>query len=248
MSTLRTYLERFSSLPGWFMEESAVIWDCFLDFQKRQHVKGHALEIGVYHGRSAAMICLHLAQQEKLVLIDPHRLETVKATLSTIKPDNLICYSCMSRRIPIAELSALYGQCRWIHVDGDHSASACSHDLALADYLLGDHGVVVVDDFMTPRHPQVMASVFNYLYSHPFSFRMFLCGFGKAYLARPPYVFQYLRFIRDHIADELSLKKYANRISFFKTTVPDDYNCFGMGRYEDAPFIGLNQDKSCILI
>ena len=56
---------------------------------------------------------------------------------------------------------------------------------------------MVVDDFLSPRYPQVAAAVFNYLQSHPFSFRMFLCGFFKAYLARPRSAHLYLSLIRD---------------------------------------------------
>jgi len=91
MNTLATYFERFSSLPGWFMEESAAIWDCLFEFQIRQQIHGHALEIGVYRGKSAALICLHMAQQEKLLLVDPQGLESVKATLLPVKPENVIC-------------------------------------------------------------------------------------------------------------------------------------------------------------
>ncbi len=248
MDTLSAYFERFGSLPGWFTEESAVIWDCLFEFQKRHRIKGHALEIGVYHGKSAALICLHLQKEENLVLVDPHRLESVRTALSAIKTENVICHSCTSRRVPMAELLALYGQCRWIHIDGDHTGTACSHDLGLADRLLDDRGVVVIDDFMSYRYPQVTASVFNYMHSHPFSFRMFLCGFLKAYLTRPRHVSEYMHFVRDNLGDELRKRNFAERISFYKTTVPDDYNCFGMGRFEGLHMIGLTWDKTRILI
>jgi methyltransferase family protein len=248
MNSLATYFERFSSLPGWFMEESAAIWDCLFEFQIRQQIHGHALEIGVYRGKSAALICLHMAQQEKLLLVDPQGLESVKATLLPVKPENVICYSCISRRLPMTDLLALYGRCRWIHIDGEHSASTCSHDLGLADLLLSDQGVLVVDDFMSPRHPQVTASVFNYMHSHPFSFRIFLCGFLKAYLVRPQHIFRYMHFVRDNLTDELIKRSFAERITFYKSTVPDDYNCFGIGRFEGTPMIGLDQDRTRILI
>ena len=60
----------------------------------------------------------------------------------------------------------------------------------------------------------------------------------------------YLAFIRDELAAAVASPSaaYAERISFFKTTVPDDYNCFGMGRYEGAAMIGLDWDKDRILI
>ena len=248
MGTLSHYLERYAALPGWFTDNSAAIWDCLLAFQKQQRIKGHAFEVGVYHGKSAAMTCLHLRPEEQLVLVDPYRLDAVRAMLADMRTSNVTCYSCLSRQLPLPELLALAGQCRWVHVDGEHTASACAHDLDLADRLLDDRGVVVVDDFMSPRYPQVAAAVFQYLHAHPFSLRLFLCGFFKAYLARPKYVADYLAFIRDDLGEQLRRRDFAERISFFKTTVPDDYNCFGMGRFEGRAMIGLDWDKDRILI
>lgn len=248
MDTLRSYQDRFAGLPGWFTEDSAVIWDCLLAWQKQQRIKGHAFEIGVYHGKSAAMTCLHLRPQEQLVLVDPYRLDSVRTMLAGIRADNIVSYPCVSSRLPMTEVLALSGQCRWVHVDGEHTGSACAHDLALADRLLDDRGVLVVDDFMSPRYPQVAAAVFQYLQAHPFSLRMFLCGFFKAYLARPKHVAGYLSFVRDGLGAQLRQRDYAERISFFKTTVPEDYNCFGMGRFEGKEQIGLDWDKDRILI
>ena len=248
MDTLRVYQEHYAALPGWFTEDSAAVWDCLLAFQRSRRVRGHAFEIGVFHGKSAALACLHLRPEERLVLVDPYRLDLVRDQLGPIRTDGIVCHSCLSSQLPAEELLPLLGRCRWVHIDGEHTGAACSQDLALADRLVEDRGLVVVDDFLSPRYPQVAAAVFNYLLLHPFSFRMFLCGFFKAYLARPKHVAEYLAFTRDELAQELARRDHGGRISFFKTTVPEDYNCFGMGRYEGAEMIGLDWDKDRILI
>ncbi len=248
MDTLRIYRQRFGGLPGWFTEDSAAVWDCLLGFQKQQRIKGHAFEIGVYHGKSAALTCLHLRADEQLVLVDPYRLDQVRATLASVRTEPIVCHPCYSTQLPAAELLALHGRCRWVHVDGEHTGFACAHDLALADRLLDDQGVLVVDDFMSPRYPQVAAAVFQYLQAQPFALRMFLCGFFKAYLARPKHVAAYLAFVRDALGAELRRRDHGERITFFKTTVPDDYNCFGMARFEGKDMIGLDWDKERILI
>ena len=36
---------------------------------------------------------------------------------------------------------------RWIHIDGEHTAQAVSNDLAIAETLLSDRGILVLDDF-----------------------------------------------------------------------------------------------------
>jgi hypothetical protein len=248
MEKLSLYLDRYASLPGWFTEESAAVWDVLLAFQRNQKIVGTALEIGVYHGKSAALACMHLQKDEKLVLVDPYRLETVRSLLENLKEENVLLYPCISTRLPEPDMAALSGQCRWIHIDGEHTGFACSHDLALADRLLDDRGVVVIDDFLSPKYPQVSAAVFAYLLTHPFSFRMFLCGFQKAYLVRPRFTSLYLNFVRESLQDELRNRNFGSKISLFKTTMPDDYNCFGMGRYEGVDVIGLDWDKSCVLV
>ena len=108
--------------------------------------------------------------------------------------------------------------------------------------------MVVVDDSMSPRYPQVAAAVFRYLQPIRSLLRLFLCGFFKAYLARPKHVADYLAFVRDDLGEQLRQRDFAERISFFKTTVPDDCNCFGMGRFEGRAMIGLDWDKDRILI
>jgi Methyltransferase domain len=248
LDKLGIYREHFAALPGWFTDDSAAVWDCLLAFQHAQAVRGHAFEIGVFHGKSAALTCLHLRADEQLVLVDPYRLDEVRERLATIRADRLVCHPCLSTQLPAADLQELHGRCRWVHVDGEHTGFACSHDLALADRLLDDRGLVVVDDFLSPRYPQVAAAVFNYLHLHPFSFRLFLCGFFKAYLVRPKHAAAYLEFVRDRIGAELQARGHGQRISFFKTTVPDDYNCFGMGRFEGRDMIGLDWDKDRILV
>ena len=192
MDTLDAYLQNYGSLPGWFTDELAAVWDCLLAFQHAQAHQGPRVEIGVYHGKSAALTCLHLRADEQLVLVDPYRLDEVAGACSprSGRPSGL--HPCRSTQLPAAELQELHGRCRWVHVDGEHTGFACSHDLALADRLLDDRGLVAVDDFLSPRYPQVAAAVFNYLQLHPFSFRLFLCGFFKAYLARPKHAAAYL--------------------------------------------------------
>lgn len=248
MEKLSRYLDEYASLPGWFTPESAAVWDALLAFQSQQKIVGSALEIGVYHGKSAALACMHLQKDEKLVLVDPYRLDTVRSLLENLKAENVLFYPCISTKLPAGEMAALSGQCRWIHIDGEHTGFACSHDLGLADRLLEDRGVVVIDDFLSPKYPQVSAAVFSYLFTHPFSFRMFLCGFQKAYLARPRFASLYLKFVHESLQDELRRRNFGSRISLFKTTMPDDFNCFGMSRFEGVDVIGLDWDKSCVLV
>lgn len=245
---LAAWRERFGALPGWFNEESAAVWDCLLAFQATRHTRGHLLEIGVYHGKSAALAWLHGRPGEELVLVDPYRLGEVRPLLEAVRPEGITAYPLTSDRLPLAELDRLRGACRWLHVDGEHTGTAVAHDLAVADALLHERGVVVVDDFMAANYPQVTAATFAYLQAHPHRLRLFLCGFHKGYLARPRSVRAYLEYLRDGLQGDLAARGLGERVTLWKTTSPDDMNCFGMRAWDGRTHVGLDWDKPSVLV
>lgn len=247
-SRLADWQRRFGQVEGWFNEESAAVWDCLLARQKADLLRGHFLEIGVYQGRSAALVWLHGRPRERIVLVDPYRLDEVRALLESIRPEGVITHPVLSSRLSMSALDEYRGACRWLHVDGEHTGTACAHDLAVADALLHDGGVIVLDDFMAPNYPQVTAATFAYLAAHPHSLRLFLCGFEKGYLCRPKAMRAHLAFVRDRLPAELAARGMGERITFWKTTSPDDMNCFGMRRWDGRAFVGLDWDKQAVLI
>lgn len=246
-SRLPAWRERFEALPGWFSDESVIVWDCLLAFQAGLP-HGHLLEIGVYTGKSAGLAWLHGRAGEEIVLVDPFRLEQARALLEAVRPAGIHAYTCTSDRVPRVELERFRGACRWLHIDGEHTGHACAHDLELTETLLAEHGVIVVDDFMAANYPQVTAAVFAYLHAHPERLRLFLCGFQKGYLARPRSVRLYLEYVRDRLQDDLGARGFAERITLWKTTSPDDMNCFGMRGWNGRRLVGLDWDKAAILV
>ena len=67
---LTRYRQEFSELPGWFLWEAQVAWDCLLCFQDKQDIRGNMLEIGVWRGKSAALSTLHARQDKTCAYID----------------------------------------------------------------------------------------------------------------------------------------------------------------------------------
>ena len=240
---------RFGKVEGWFNQESAAVWDCLLTFQEQQPaLRGHFLEIGVFHGRSASLTWLHGRPGEEFALCDPYRLESVKKVLERIRPRGLRTHPCVSSRLSLGDFEGWQGACRWLHVDGEHTGTACAQDLELADALLHDRGVIVVDDFMAPNYPQVTAAVFAHVFNKPTRLRLFLCGFQKGYLARPKAMRAYLAYVRDQLQGDLAARGMAERLTLWKTTSPDDMNCFGMRIWDGRPMVGLDWDKGAVLI
>ena len=60
--------EKIDTIPGWFGFHSYALWRSLLDYQAR--TQGDLFEIGVWKGRSAAVLASYLKPGETLHLCD----------------------------------------------------------------------------------------------------------------------------------------------------------------------------------
>jgi hypothetical protein len=116
---------------------------------------------------------------------------------------------------------------RWIHIDGEHTEVAVAHDLALASSLLGERGIITVDDFFSPVYPQITFAVIDYIRAHPKSLMMFLCGFDKGYLCHPSDSRWLLEYVATQLCDDM-VARGSPPFTLFKTADPLELNCFGI--------------------
>jgi len=248
-------LERFrhwqsitSNTPGFFQMESAAVWDVLLSFQDHAGITGELAEVGVYHGKSASLAAVHARSDETLLLCDLAFPEGARALIASIKADGVVYLSGSSARlVGTATFHQYARRCRWVHIDGEHSGQAVTHDLALADQWLTDAGVISCDDFMNPAYPQITAAIFHYLDQHKYELSMFLCGYNKCYLARPRATHSYLALIAHDLHRELTARGIVS-LSVYKTTYPSDMNCFGVSfRFADRDYYGLDENPSRIV-
>ena len=249
-TTLSSYMWRyFFRTEGWFHEMAAVVWDCLLTFQSRTGIRGHLLEIGVWRGKSAILQAMHAAPDEQLVLVDVRIRDEMKRTIGRVKPSRAHCLEINSRDLSTTPLylegSRSY---RWIHIDGEHTGPALATDLDTANHLLSAAGIVTIDDFLSPKYPQLTRTTFDYVSQHEGDLQMFLCGFNKAYLCRPGMAPTYLRFVKESLHADMRLRGYGN-VTIFKTAYPNDMNCFGIdARYEGLNYRGPDADEQLIAI
>ena len=146
------------------------------------------------------------------------------------------------------DIHELLDKCRWIHIDGEHSESAISNDLEVAARLLSANGVISIDDFMLHSYPHLTRAAFRFLDSRASDISLFLYGFGKGYLCRPPAKHAYLSYIKESIFADMAARGCAE-ITIFKTNTPNELNCFGIGpRFMDFDYYGLDADQSAVVI
>jgi len=247
------YLERFqkesADVPGFVAPESIAIWDFLLAEQHDKHVSGALLEIGVYYGKSAIMLAMHARPEEELVLIDcADFVDQAAVLVQRFKPDNLqIIKEESSSQTCWALTQNRKNAFRWIHVDGDHKAKTVENDLHLASQLLADDGVLCVDDFFNPRYPHLTFAVNEFLLAKQSEFKMFLCGFNKAYIARTGHHQKLVQSVHFRLARGLTERGFSN-FTIYKTDYPGICNAFGIGsRWQHYVRYGLDEDPNRII-
>jgi hypothetical protein len=210
------------------------------------------LEIGVWEGKSAALAAMHALPGETVHLADLDlKIAPIQRALAAANPEPGVEFTTIagdSRDLNVSPLIAEeFGRHRFIHIDGEHTARAVTNDLGLANQLLAPEGIVVVDDFFSWLYPQITEAVLRYVRQFPDDFALFLCGYNKAYLARPHFVHRYLEACATRLPAQLEARGVVATIS--KTTYPAELNTFGIGpRFQDMPLRGPDWDPNTIRI
>ena len=170
---------RLAAIPGWFNLDDLAHFTLVLGTQAATGLSGDILEIGCYHGRSAAVLALHLQEGEQLFLVDAFDLPLddnygdtpspmgVWRNLQSVVPD-LARERVHIQRAYSGELCLPADRrLRLAHVDGGHDAATARADLELCLRHLLPGGVLVVDDYAHPQHPGVSEAVKGLLLEHP---------------------------------------------------------------------------------
>lgn len=231
-SRFEKFLAATRETEGWFSNQSAAIWDSLLAFQSDLGLRGDLMEIGVWAGKSASLLAKNASKGERVLLVDCEmRTEQISDTLRRVQASDEVAIDALEEDSAELWLHPLmqerYRRHRWFHIDGEHTAGAVRNDLELANKLVGKEGLVAVDDFFSWLYPQITESVLRYVREFPDQFSLFLCGYNKAYLARPHFVHRYLEFCQERLPAEMELRGQETTVAH--TTLPGEMNTFGIG-------------------
>ncbi|MBS0540148.1 MAG: class I SAM-dependent methyltransferase [Proteobacteria bacterium] len=220
--------EKIDAVPGWFGFHSYALWRSLLDYQAG--TPGDLFEIGVWKGRSASLLASYVKDSEKLYLcdieLDRPAIDSAFASVGA-KPANLVALSCPSSALPgKLDLRAMYQSVRWMHIDGEHTGTAVYAEVELANQIVGPQGLVVIDDFFSPRYPANTTEVLRYMEKNPFHFRLLAVAFNKAYLCRPEALPRHMDFLASGLSDALA--GYDCKSTIWKTTGPWDTDAVGI--------------------
>jgi hypothetical protein len=257
-SQFRTYRDQFSSIEGFFDDESQAIWDFLLAAQSGNGISGGFMEIGVYRGKSAFLGALHAQPSEPVVLVDifvpPDVTEKIRdlrlqqrRRVGATHPEKVVAVTgASSSRLRGTAVHEQYrGTMRFFHVDGGHSCFGTYTDIVTGSEMVGDRPLISIDDFGNMRYPQLHAAVYKFLFERP-DFRMVLCGGNKAYLCRTEDFVFYDGLIREHLVPHATA--LGHPFTLARTSYAHDYGCFAVqDLVEGRALVGRDEDPDDIV-
>jgi hypothetical protein len=168
--------------------------------QRVRCVHGSVAEIGVYHGRGFVPLALLRRDGEKAVAIDVFDQQELNkdgsgvgkraAFEATLRQwgcaHDVVTLSADSTQLdPSTLLDQTNGSSvRLLSIDGSHTAGAVRAVLELAEAVLSDGGVVLLDDALNPDWPGVVTGLVEHVIGGG-ALRPFALGFNKAFCCLP---------------------------------------------------------------
>ncbi|MGI8853311.1 MAG: class I SAM-dependent methyltransferase [Methyloceanibacter sp.] len=134
----------------------------------------------MHHGRLFILLYLLSAPEERAFAVDVFSDQTRNVDESgrgneAIFLSNLFrhaggserveLFACDSNQLRPEDIKSRVGRCRLISVDGGHTADTTENDLRLADALLIEGGVCILDDYFNPMWPDVSSGAARYFLS-----------------------------------------------------------------------------------
>lgn len=166
-----------AAIPGWFGRDDFAAFGFFLDGQQHAEPPGDLAELGVYKGKSAAMIGAFQQPSETFTVVDifedgrmsdaDNARENAREYENFARADFERYYRSIHPRLPVVVQGlsesigdhAAHGTHRFVHIDASHLYEHVARDITVAKSLVRHDGIVVLDDYRSPHTPGVSAAV-----------------------------------------------------------------------------------------
>ncbi len=199
---LEDYLQEGANwVEGWLDPYSARFIADFVSAQGAAGIGGGFGEIGVHHGRLFIVLCLGAGPgvpSFAIDVFDDQHLNTdgsghgdrarFEANLRRWSPGHgpvgILQRSSLDVT-PEEVRAAAGGPCRFVSIDGGHTAECTLSDLRLAEAVLHERGVALLDDVFREDWPDVPTGLAQYCLDVGTALRPFIITPNKVFLARP---------------------------------------------------------------
>jgi hypothetical protein len=191
---------KFREVEGWCLDDAAYLTLWLMNTQTQLAYDSSILEIGVYKGKYLSVLYQRATRTlQPVVGIDTFQWSPSEVVSSKFLSlfgslDGLSLVNEDSNRLDAPQAMKLLGGKRpsFISVDGDHAARSVRNDLGLAKAILGNGGIIAVDDFLNPMAISVSEGFYRFFIEtgesslRPFAY----CG-NKLFCAERAYLETY---------------------------------------------------------
>ncbi|MGH6683330.1 MAG: class I SAM-dependent methyltransferase [Pseudolabrys sp.] len=196
---IKAYLKNGHHVHGWLDRYSADFIAGLSRIQRDSGIAGAVGEIGVHMGRLFILLKLTAAQNEKCFALDVFGEQHLNIDQSGFGDRNMFLRNVnewtgdadiavlqsSSLDVRPADITDAVGRCRLLSIDGGHTEDIARHDLRLAEAVLTQDGVAILDDFFNQSWPGVAAGAAQYFFDPAGRLRPFAISPNKLYLAAP---------------------------------------------------------------
>jgi len=165
-------------VDGWLEPYSARLIIALSEIQTERGLSGGVGEIGVHHGRLMVLLLLLSQADEGAFVCDIFDRQHLNLDLSGLGDEAIFdanvrrfCgdggwitkFRCSSFDLDPEELVRRVGRIRLLSIDGGHTPECALNDVSIAEKVLVDDGIVIVDDYFNADWPGVSEGIGRYL-------------------------------------------------------------------------------------
>jgi hypothetical protein len=169
---------RRNPVKGWLAPFSTEVIARLSMRQLSVGIRGGFAEIGVHHGKLFFVLYLTSAADETALAIDVFAAQHLNLDKSgcgdkgifldharrwSATPEGQKIIEDSSLNLVPEQILAACGRVRMFSIDGAHTEEATINDLRLAEAVLLQDGIVILDDCFNEAWPEVCAGVANYI-------------------------------------------------------------------------------------
>lgn len=196
-STTAKYINDIApQLEGWFYPLDMMMFGMIEAFHRSLSFDGDIAEIGVWKGKSLALLALIASAKDQIYAMDLFGDDLLEQTqhniTSFVAPEFASRISYLKGNT--ADYSTDYlktlfkNKLRILHIDAGHEYHEVLHTLTLTAPFMQDYGIIIMDDYQDREFPGVPAATLDYCYETAQGrWVPFLAGANKMYLANPVY-------------------------------------------------------------
>jgi hypothetical protein len=189
------------TIEGMLSLFSMAAMDSLLALQAERKTRGDMVEMGVYRGKSAAILSGRLSEGEALHLYDVADYFDRDALGRT--GAELLFNIENTLDLSKSHFRDRRSRVRFCHVDASQMFEPTLHEMELADYMLSEDGILCLDDYTNLNYSQILAATFKYLFTRRTDLTIFMVTDEKAYLCRRKCFPVYSGFVLNSILSQM---------------------------------------------